>query len=200
MIAIGILGVLAALLIPALMNSQPDQSKVMFKKAYSSIEQNVSTMINDDTNYPGGTTVVGFDCGTFECGFHNTTATTNGGDNKFCYFLSQAMNVIGTASCSANPGVFTTTDGIVWHIYAAGGFPLSATDYSTKVVVDVNGAKSPNCTADTTGGSYGMNYSAGCTAPDQFLVGVRYDGKLQVGATDGIASNILLNPTNNKRN
>jgi prepilin-type N-terminal cleavage/methylation domain-containing protein len=205
LITLGILAVIAAFLIPSLMNSTPDQSRVMFKKAYSSIESNVSNIINDATNYPEDLTCT-LPSGTkVDCGFSKDNVgagtTVPAGQDKFCYLLADQMNVTGTSTCTAGSnGNFRTSDGISW-VITTNAFPIDQTIYDRKIIVDVNGAKKPNCTDDTTGGTYGLSVCG--TASDQrmadiFIVGVRYDGKLQVGATDAHASDILNNPTNNK--
>lgn len=101
-------------------------------------------------------------------------------------------------------------------------WPLSPTAYTTKFVIDVNGLNNgPNCSADSGFNTYMPSstyhnatpaYSS-CTNtggdaatnpckfnPDTFIVGIRYDGKLQVGsgsATDACATFILNNPTDN---
>lgn len=101
-------------------------------------------------------------------------------------------------------------------------WPLSPTAYTTKFVIDVNGLNNgPNCSADSGFSTYMPSstyhnatpaYSS-CTNtgadaatnpcrfnPDTFIVGIRYDGKLQVGSgsgTDACATFILNNPTDN---
>lgn len=99
-------------------------------------------------------------------------------------------------------------------------WPLSPTAYTTKFTIDVNGlTQGTNCSADTGFGTYMPSatyhpanppYSScvnsGADAatnpckfnPDTFIVGIRYDGKLQVGSgsgTDKCAEYILANPT-----
>lgn len=221
MVVLGILGVLAAFLVPAIFQTAPNNNKVMFKKAYYTLEQAVSNMINDDNSYPSVTT------GTppLERGFNNTNATTlSNGINKFCYYLTNELNTVEAVTCpayDASPvtnGYFTTTDGVAWTIfYPTNGndsagydiqFPMppTASLYATKIVVDVNGSKNPNCTADTGGNAapYSLTLcsdTSSCSSkPDTFIVGIRYDGKLQIGSgdsTDACATDILEEPTRN---
>lgn len=242
MITLGILGVLAAILIPSVMKLSPDNNKVMFKKAYYTLERAVTYMINNDTNYPASITTPD---GLLK-GFNYTKATSND-RNKFCYFLSDMMNIIGSPVCPAlgaagksDLGSFQTSDGIKWGIYvpvsdtandlqsdasvcASVQFPINSTCYyTTKVAVDVNGDKGPNCTTDKVRNEGDGTYHPSdqrydelltgyCTSgqePDQFLISVRYDGKLRVGyssvdhpddITDQNAIDILQNPTNNTK-
>jgi len=216
MVAIGVLGVLAALLIPAIMSNSPDTSKVMFKKAYFNLERTAEELINDDINYPANHTN---SANGIERGFNYAEATTNGAKNKFCYLLSDKLNTISEScqsSAASGTGTFTTTDGIVWTIYvpysdataiadadvvtANTQFPVSNTTayYTTTITVDVNGAKKPNCSVV----AFSNPTTTACTAntsPDTFKIDVRYDGKLKLDVLDTAAVLILQNPTDNKK-
>jgi len=249
LITMVIVAAIAMFLIPAIKEATPNNNKVMFKKAYSTLQNAVSTMINDDVNYPS-TSVVG--ATTTQRGFNNTSkagTTVPAGNDKFAYLLAELLNTVGAVTYPGNPptpataaaiGTFTTTDGAKWTIYIPKSnaltdtaaavvnypdaadytkvqFPVSSVYYTTKVIVDVNGAKSPNCSADTwlnvtnfPNPPYtGNYYSATCTNPDTFIFGVRSDGKLQAGCstvalntlctatTDPIAVDILQDPTSN---
>lgn len=217
MVAIGVLGVLSAMLIPTIAKIAPDKNKVMFKKAYYTLERAADNMINDDNNYPSNAIDT---LANVIRGFNYTTATTNT-SNKFCYFLSDELNTVGTVSCPATnatgTGTFTTTDGIKWTVYipisdatttgnanlaanqtASSQFPLNSTLYTTLITVDVNPASnSSNCSEDALSNPTVSACSAG-TSPDTFRINIRYDGKLQIPTTDTNATNILSNPTNNQ--
>lgn len=235
MIALGIVGILAAVTIPVITKVAPNNNKVMFKKAYYTLERAVTYLINNDTNYPASQ----LSSGGVVRGFNYTTATTNGTENKFCNLLSDTMNVVGPRTCFStseesptNIASFTSSDGILWKIYiptddvtnnsataanqilcgTASQFSINSTCYSTKVFVDVNGSKTPNCTRDTERANYTSLFpNAVCNGtifPDQFLIGVRYDGRLMVGysnnaspttITDQNAIDILQAPTNNTK-
>lgn len=224
MVAMMVLGVIAAIIVPAIKRINPSPNKVLFKKAYSTLERAVTNMSNDAANYPAGTSWD--NAGTPEdctisgklvnCGFYNTKATTNGAVSKFCYFFADQLNFTGaTPTCSAPVNavrtIGTTTDGITWSIYSQAGppleFNLSNTDYTTKIAVDVNGTAGPNCTADTDADNDGRYNLVACSSqtdcsskPDRFVFGVRYDGKIQVSANgnDACAASILTDPLNNQ--
>lgn len=225
LIAMCIMGVLAAMLIPVIMQSTPDYNKVMFRKSLYSLQVAVNNMIKDQANYPRDEMGVDSSSGLpVEKGFNYTTATTNGLTNKFCYLLFERLNTIGSSvACPSSSGSFTqvatTSDGIVWKMAIAGSdgspdtqFPLTNTGFNgVKILFDVNGSKAPNCTKDSAGGSW----SAAVCGPsvqdsDQFIVGVRYDGKIQVACstpgveycgtpTDPYAATIVSDPGNNKK-
>ncbi len=223
LVTLGVLSVLAAIIIPAVINVTPDTKKVMFKKAYFSLEEAVSKLINDDTNYPELTSFSGGDCKiddiTVQCGFHNTDIAGSlvpAGQDKFCYLLSENLNTIGTVDCAttsvkANSSnwSFSTTDGIRWRLYYAlsNTFslekePYSYTDY--RIIFDVNGAKEPNChygyeeTLPLVLSSLGGDCD-GDVVPDIYSVFIRYDGKLTIQPTDAVAQGFLSDPLNNKK-
>lgn len=215
MVTMVILGILAAFLIPAIIKASPDTKKIMFKKAYYTLEQAVNKMVNDDISYP---TVI--DTGTgLERGFNFTDARANGSENKFCYYLRDQLNTAqgSTESCPDNVddagigvGTFTTTDGVIWNVYIPAAdtaplvqFPINPPSYAVTITVDVNGSKAPNCSF--TGITYPLVPAhpevpacAVGTDPDTFRIGIRYDGKLSIiPVEDTAAASILADPTNN---
>lgn len=249
LITLIIIGVIAATAIPTIMGAMPNSNKVKFKKAYSSTETVISNMINNDIIYPASLTFLGGDGVNYAQGFNNTSAIPNGNGavtpniNKFCYYMADAMNIIGKTNCLTADAIstpfnfttppytqpaFTTTDGVAWYIYipvkdtdnasqtgassmtTTSQFPLNSNYFTTKIIIDVNGFQSPNCTADSNFATYGLTQCTGKVTPDQYIIGVRYDGKLQVGCstivtgatcttiTDQGAIDILSRPTDNK--
>lgn len=214
MVTLGVVGVLAAILIPSIFHVTPSKNKVLFRKAYNTLQQAVSMMVNDDAIYPADQTNGA--APPVQLGFNyvynpgGATSTTYYANNKFCNFLSDSLNMIGSASCptynTVANGYFTTPDGIVWTIDlpAAGSdtapatqFPLPPTAalFATKIIIDVNGpTKGPNCSTDSAATSYSFGSGAGtaltrcsfyttCSdTADRFIFGVRYDGKLEIGS------------------
>jgi len=229
LITIGLLGVIAMLLIPTLMNIPPSKNKIMFKKVYYSLNEALNEMVNSDVNYPAEETItLAIDGNEYQRDFNYTTGTTNGASNKFCYFLTQIYATINTVKCpttSDGPayGTFTTIDGVYMSVFnpvadtanasitsatqantAAYEFPIDSNLYTTKILVDVNNDKLPNCTLDTQGNNYTfalggtttLNYDVKCTDPDRFVIGVRYDGVLQIGQNDPNAVDIISKTSN----
>lgn len=243
-----IIALISTILIPSITKLKPNRNKVMFKKAYYSLESAINLLITDDLLYPSDQKLK-FGEITYSRGFNYTKAITNGSTNKFCYNLSEAFNTIGTVVCPAvgdttstsavtGRGFFTTTDGIFWNAYTMVSdttnnslvvaettaanttsyqFPVNSTLYQTKIVVDVDGVKNgDNCSTDASATSYRIvtssaasealtqcpTYSAtACTkAPDRYIIGIRYDGKIQIGSAAGAdycAESILSNFTDN---
>lgn len=238
LITLAVIGVVAAIVVPTLMHAMPSNNRVMFKKAYATLEQVVSSLSNDTTNYPstaackdtignidvprGFNYVCSPNAGNID-GTCKSNATGISGNNKFGYLFADQLNTVGTISTVATGSTgyytFNTTDGIAWSIYipvadttngarahtnlspptdtSSEEFAMGPSYYTTKVIVDVNGTKNPNCTSDSGGGSYGVAICSG-NDPDRFIFGVRYDGKIQIGTSagaDAIAEKYLSDPT-----
>lgn len=201
MITLGVLGVLAAILIPAVMNVNPNTNKVMFKKAYTILEKAVNDLIGNDTYYPsyvtaqlnGLDTPLGLSYSTID-----PVDNIPAGNDKFCYLFSQAVNTVGTVDCTfsaspnATPPSFTTSDGILWYLVK----PSFNSNFSTTVVIiDTNGNKPPNC-GQTQRGRPMQGCSAGKN-PDIYSFMITYNGKIST-SVDSNAQSILADPTNNK--
>lgn len=208
LITLALVGIIAAFVIPAITKTTPNQNKVLFKKAYSSLERAISDLSNDEVDYPTvpGTSTDGLNTPLTTIGFNNTSigAAAPASTDKFCYLLSQQMNTTLTQAQIATPstycpvaagtGTFTTTDGIIWSMTTptATSFALTPSSYMY-IKIDVNGAKAPNC--GDTGNSSGFTACTANQSADKFYIGIRYDGKMNV--VDANATAILQNPTVN---
>lgn len=222
MLTLGVIGTLAAILIPVVFSNMPSTSKIMFRKAHFALEKALGALLQENTAYPTDEMGTASDTGDrTPRGFNFTTATENGTTNKFCFYFVQQLSTNGTMTCpsvTAGAGVTkfaSTLDDVVWYIYLPASdaspntqFPLSASSYPTKIIIDANGAKAPNCFTDTGFATYVPNASyKACTNnnPDTFVIGIRYDGKIQVGSgvdaggksLDAKAKEILLAPRDN---
>lgn len=237
MVAIAVLGILSAMLIPQVMKNTPNTSKVMFKKAYYNLSKAINDMINDEEIYPSDQ--VNASLNNMYRGFNYTygNSTTNYySAPKFCYLLADRMNVTASSFPTNTGGTgtgvctFTTADGMSWSVYIPKSdassqadndgdantynqvqFPLcsgvttnkcGSTFYTTMVVVDVNGSKSPGCSKPaisipTASPVISVSACTGTTFPDTFQMGIRFDGKINV--TDASAVDILADPTNNTK-
>lgn len=246
LITIGMLGIVAAILVPVMNKIIPDSNITAFKQAYSVVSQAVSNMINDDDLYPSCRHLANSDGIIGPIGFNipsaailltmvaNTPNCTTGyvpdaNTNKFCYLLSQQIRtrrgipVSCSQSTDENGGPtsagntsFTSQNGMAWTIVSpAPQFPLNSTDYSTRIIVDVNGAMAnsndkihgPDCSFVAL--SYNGYIRPACSAstvwptntngkaPDIYDIGVRYDGNLQVNSADTAANTILFKPMKN---
>lgn len=242
LITLTIVGIGAAILTPVIINITPDANKIAFKKAYSTIEQTVSTLINDEDYYPSCRHILLTDTSgnkfTVPAGFFipdsatmtqitNSTPNCTAGDvppttdrNKFSYLFGQQIKVSGpvtytqstdTNGAPTNVGntTFTSLNGMIWTIVTKSvpQFDLSSGYESVRIVVDVNGAKGPNCSFLAT--TYNSKTWPACSsatvwptnakgkAPDVYDIGISYDGNLQVYPSDQAATALLTKPMKN---
>lgn len=173
MITLTIIGVIAAMTIPVIMKTTPNNNAIMFKKAYATLEKTIYNMINDEANYPSSMTGNDNNSKTVLAGLNYEAVTTNGTRNKFCYLFFDQLNTVsgGSTTCQLTSatypllnGPMITSDGITWWIYTptadtttfsatystSDSFPRDSTLYNTYIIIDINGtSKAPNCTADT---------------------------------------------------
>ena len=206
LISLALIGVLAATVLPGFIRKLPSENKVMFRKSYRTLERAIGILVNDNLIYPAEMT----DTSQNQRGFNYTDDPTGAstGYNKFCYHLASTLKAVNI-SCPAFDDTevvtkfATTSDNVEWYIYTVPAeFPVSSTDYTTKIIFDVNGeSNGSDCFSDTGFVTYmPVGYAAStCTNPDTFIVGVRYDGKIQVGSgasTDTEAVEYLTNITN----
>ncbi len=190
MIAITVLGILCATVLPALLKNNPNQNKMMMKKAYYTLSSVVSELINDTSIYPGpgfacpddgGSGYVGLDCG---------------GMSKLAYYFSKHVNVepriteslddfksdtnyiedcgmsnalLGNLLCHK----LETSDGIVWKFRTA-GFTKGNENSTSHILIDINGDKGPNCYQGKTSDDCNDKTSSF----DQFIVNIYADGGL----------------------
>ncbi len=179
MIALAVIGIIVAVVTPAIMKTRPNKNKMMIKKTYYTTEQIVSSLINDERLYPdmrdgcdGGDADI--DC---YYGFDYTGAVTYedetySGNSKFQDLFRSKLNVK-----SGSDTVFYTMDGVKWDISDAKGWtPSTVNSYTGKILIDVNGEDDPNCREN----------ESGCDADDfdQYVIEVYSTGKMKINAND----------------
>lgn len=145
LMVLAVLGIIAAILIPAIATLKPDQNRVMFKKAYYLTERLIAEIVNDEQLYPSSN-VVGFpnmnvaklvksdgtgeddmkveDRGTSTIVGDNTAGSAAQG-NKLCLLFQDRLNLItdtnGTTGCGGTTNTFggnpnfKTVDGMWWY-------------------------------------------------------------------------------------
>lgn len=179
MIALAVIGVLTAILLPVIRNLMPDQNVLMAKRANYTIESVVSNMLNDSACYPpgngqgalsdwhgyadcelwggerddineGSSVITSADRGNFSAG------------TKFKRIFIDKLQLAqrqadGEPDYQAVFTTFTTKDGMRWAISA----PAAEDDnhvYNISISVDVNGAEGPNaCDIDNLFGDANPN-------------------------------------------
>lgn len=196
LIAIGVLGILCALILPMIAGTTPNQNKLMMKKAYNIFTNVTKELINDSVHYPvyygicpdnNTDGYLGFDCGTSNSKLpylfsaqltlakgripdENTLKTNSD------YSKSGTANCLGTGSSCF---VFETNDGIVW-VFPKDTFTKGSYTDSILIGVDVNGDRDPNC--------YQGSNTTECKDKDdnfdQFRIELFADGTVKINSQD----------------
>lgn len=181
MVALGIIGILAAVLLPIIFNLLPNQNTIMAKRVYYATQEIVSDLINDDACYPDKTMLdssnarVGFDDGS---GYSSCTEYSSGSSSsdKFTKLFTSRLDVkTGSGTTS-----FTTKDGVKWDLdfTNSGGFKSNDSSSFIYLVVDVNGTSGkPNCGQNTYSGQCTSSRSGGY---DKFAMKIYADGGIDV--------------------
>ncbi len=164
-----IIGVVAVITAPALMNVMPDKNKVVVLKLHKAIaEINQDLLKNPSLYWPFDD-----DCEGLSCTDKPTIEPYNNakyeGDTKYTYLLKSKLDMANSTENSDE--TFTTTDGNYWKISNVG------TENSrlekivrAQIVIDINGPDGNNC-----------SFKANCKKPDQFIFLVTDDGKVYGG-------------------
>ncbi|EKE02412.1 MAG: hypothetical protein ACD_20C00391G0006 [uncultured bacterium] len=125
LIVVTIIGVIAAIAIPTVLNTVDDQYKTLYKSSFQTVESVVSTLSSDVSLYPTGN-------------FSNATTS------YFCNNFVSKVNTLPDSNCTfSNATVFnfTTTNGMRWS-----GFN---NDFASNVtfLVDIDGFEKGSNTA-----------------------------------------------------
>lgn len=194
MIALTVIGIIAAILLPVGINSIPNENILKFKKANNALITVVKNLINSDEYFLAGDLSKkpdGTDAGSLDLynGFADTlsykdTRSTNTGSASLGYTIENLISSRSLIdnSCSLfisnyGPRYITTTDNITWF------FPLDTMSNNSKkhflVCVDVDGVPSGVQTLD-------------CINECPFGYLIREDGKIIHGqrALDWLNKNI----------
>lgn len=174
LIALAVVGVLLAILIPIIMNIMPDQNGLMAKRAYYTVQTVVSDLLNDDSCYPDKSKStdrrIGFDdgYGYIDCekwgGSSDTSSfiTNENAAQKFRVLFANKLDLKNkdnyNYSYLKNNTNLETKDGMLWYI------PDCNFSSSCTITVDVNGNEGEN------------NY-----ASDKFTVSISREGNLEIG-------------------
>ena len=205
MIALAVLGILCAIVLPAITNNSPNQNKMMMKKSYYTFGEVIQDLINNPDYYPmtdgyctdkSSSGYIGFDCGNAE---------------KLPYLFAKELNLsermtlsqasfagtsspykkttcygAGKSALATNCYVLTTSDGISWAFPDNSFVKNAPTDY-IDIGIDVNGDKKPNCyQGSTTGTCKGKTKNF-----DQYRIRLYTDGVFEIKSTDTWAKSAI---------
>ena len=198
LIALAVLGLLIAILMPIISNLLPDQNALMAKRAYYAAQTIVSDLINDEACYPDHTQSdyidpvtgesdqrVGFDdgYGYADCvkwgGVENTDSID--AEDSASKFVTLFKNKLDINPNNDEGAVFETRDGVRWAIDA--GFTANDPDSMARITVDVNGGENPNCSQSANANAT-LKTGESCEARtddfDIFVIDVYADGRMEI--------------------
>ena len=201
LIAMGLVGVIAAIMLPMVNKMRPDATKAMFIKAYDSVVEATRAISSDTSIFaPSNDNNDIY----LTCPLMNTDAITanmyymsySGGNKKFCEALGYALNAESVSSCTNDNGIevttfsktFSTPNGMDFMVRTHRTISPSKYEYLTRLWVDVNGSDDgDNCWWGQTG----------CDEPDIFLINIYADG--EVAAADAYGRTYLRTRSNLKK-
>lgn len=126
LICFTVIGILASMLIPSIINNRPNKNMAMVRKAYQITERAVAELISDEDNFPSdGATSVSlayYDPDDQKNNPNSDTARTQQNTGKFfCSQFAAKLSTNDLVECDstktfADKPSFTTNDGIHWYI------------------------------------------------------------------------------------
>lgn len=182
LITLGIIGVIVAILVPAVNNAKPDENKTMYLKTYDTLSDTIKNLASNSQIYPICEQENNINCS--ENPLLNTGAplmlplrndVRYRGDVKLCNLLALSFGA-ANSSCSAgdytysndtfkNNLSFITSNGMQWKIVQNRTIADGNATFQADIYVDINGNKGNNCI-----------YSATDTKPDIFKFMVAANG------------------------
>ena len=192
LVALGVIAVLCAILLPVIFNILPNQNVIMAKRAYYATQTLVSELINDEGCYPDKTSYssgvrVGFDDG---FGYPNcsrwggndntgTILTEGDAETKFATLFLDKLGISGSTDTDY------TQNSITWHIVKGSKLGTKHDpDQYIEVVADVNGTDGgPNLGQSTSAAKIGGTVGTG-TNYDRFTMRVYADGRVKIDDAD----------------
>lgn len=199
LITMAIIGVVAAITAPAIMNIVPDKNKSLYIKAYNTLTTLTDEILSDPALYwASGYNNAGEaeQTGLYsdlqpEIAPYNNDENCSG-VNKFPAILSHHLNLASDVTVTGNNTrngtvTFTTNDGILWEFNTEeinSNETIQGLAYKTTVTLDMDGA----------GNGDNHIFDDDHTTPDQFILVIDNDGGITAGDALGLA--YLQNPTN----
>ena len=168
-VVIVVLAFIGALLTPAIMKAIPNTYFNMFKKAYSTLTQISSELVNDPVMYPDG------DLSATPCPDPSITCPCDPQDFIGCFIAK-----VNTVSGDEGNGQFTTDDGIFWTVENMWNVNNACNDYNNVARTRIN-ASARNITVDLNGADNGPNECG----QDIFQLSVCRNGKVFISERCG---------------
>lgn len=206
LVALGVIAILCAILLPIVFNMMPNQNIIMAKRAYYTTQTIVSDLLNDEACYPDRTVAItdkriGFDDGYGypNCKEWDSAALIETEGNSKDKLVTLFKEKLGITTVGDS---FDTDDSISWSFTEANFSPTADKGGSIKLTVDVNGTDDdakPNCGGNGTEG-YAYSGALGGTEEacknrtngyDRFQMIIYGNGKIDIAANDIWAINAV---------
>ena len=199
LISVGIVGVIAAIMLPMVNKFKPDENKIKYLQTYNSLMEVMPAVVNNRLAFPimnDGDDELAY----YEKPLLNSKAPYKidgkvwSGPAKFCRVLASGFNTVGNNfNCSdtydratepAFKPSFETSNGVQFMVQTYNDQGV----YTSDIYIDVNGSKGSNCLAT----------SDACKEADRFKFIVSSDGAIE--AADVLGQTYLETRTNWKLN
>ena len=189
LIAITIIGIMTAVMLPLVNNTKPDKTKVMYLKTYDSLVEILNNVTYNSQIFAVFTQSGGHTYDISKCPLFDTAVRTildnnndiiletQDGNNKLCSVVAASFGVDPDASCSDNAQYsdanfltnlsFTNNYGIQFK-FIVNTIDVANGVYPTEIYIDTDGDNGNNCT-------YNANT---CQRPDRFCFWVSPTGHL----------------------
>lgn len=196
LITMAIIGVIATITIPSLVGMAPNKTKSMYMKAFNTLSNVTSDILNDETLYwttyeTSGTNVGDAACSGLYCDAEPTeypkcnSSWTCLGTTKFASIFATKVNVISKEKYSSSTVKFTTNDGINWEMQTTISYDSHLPgNRAYKIAVTINVKPDDfnnNCT-----------FSTSCKNPQKFTFDIANDG--EITPTDALGIVYSQNP------
>lgn len=174
LIALGVIAILTAILMPIVHSLVPDQNTLMAKRAFYTTETIIASMLNDDGCYPPIRIKVGLTDGT---GYRKCSLWLNGkpdnANNKFVNIFTDKLDIKGSVN-NGSTVTFETKDGMKWFFKSIG----YSSNGNAVLTIDVNGeSQGPNCGQNTNSGTCNPARDKGF---DRFTMTIEPTGKIEL--------------------
>ena len=184
LIALGVIGLLGAVVIPMASKFRPDTDKIKFLRVYDSIVKINDSIVYDNEAYPLEDDTYSYE----DYPLFNTVAskfddiTLNGDNSKYCQILASLLTAQDNPTCyneyegthlEDDDPHFSSKDGMDYWVYTRKELELLEDQsydkalYRTDVYVDINGAEGVNCIYD----------EKSCSQPDRFKISIKANGE-----------------------
>jgi len=184
LIALGVIGILTAILMPIVFSLAPDQNVLMAKRAFYTTETVISDLLNDPSCYPKILSRAGLDdglgynkCKKWGGEENKDSLTSENSADKLVTLFADRLDIKGSITTEGNTKSFKTKDGMKW-TFSHFNFANNVPESYVLLTVDVNGDKDPNCGQASTSGKCKENNRT--NGFDKFTMRIFARGRIQI--------------------